>query len=82
VVFDGIGGSVVARHKGKYKFLDEVYFSPEARANVLSCSYARDCGMKHGHDDVRMNITSGQEKITSIFPEKEECGYTAKHNKP
>jgi hypothetical protein len=68
VVFEGIGGTVVARYKGKYKFFDDVYYSPDAKANVLSCSYAQDAGIRHGHDEASDTYYFEHRNSKLLFP--------------
>jgi hypothetical protein len=50
-VFEGINGMVVAREKGSFGKVKNVYFAPEAKANVMSCSKAQDDGYRFGHDE-------------------------------
>jgi hypothetical protein len=69
VRFDGInGGSIIARYIGTFKFFDNVYYAPDAKANVISCSSAKDHGIKHGHIDETDEYFFEKEGERLVFP--------------
>jgi hypothetical protein len=51
VIFQGVNGSVRANQVGDFMFVKDVYYSPDAIANLLSCSQAGRAGIRRGRND-------------------------------